>query len=87
MYKIGRAIKKLRYRKNITIEQLVIDINERFNLNMTTTMIDKWEAGKSKMVYEQLKALALYYNVTTDFLLGFDQDKFPDIIDFEMNKI
>ena len=24
----------------------------------------------------------MYYNVTTDFLLGFDLDKFIDIIDF-----
>ena len=29
-----------------------------------------------------MKCLALYYNVTTDFLLGFDLDKFIDIIDF-----
>ena len=39
------------------------------------------ENQKSYIIYEKLKCLALYYNVTTDFLLGFDLDKFIDIID------
>lgn len=35
-------------------------------------MLSKWETGKSSPVYDHLKRLASYYDVTTDFLLGFD---------------
>lgn len=66
-------LKELRIKKNITLEQLAIEINEQFNVNLTRSMLSKWETGKSTPVYDHLKRLALYYGVTTDFLLGFDQ--------------
>jgi len=74
-------IKRLRDKKNITLEELVIEVNEKFNININKNMIAKWESGKSNPQYDQLKCLALYYKVTTDFLLGFDLDKFIDVID------
>lgn len=66
-------LKELRIKKNITLEQLAVEINEQFNVNLTRSMLSKWETGKSTPVYDHLKRLALYYGVTTDFLLGFDQ--------------
>jgi Helix-turn-helix. len=68
-------LKELRIKKNITLEQLAIEINEQFNVNLTRSMLSKWETGKSRPVYDHLKRLALYYGVTTDFLLGFDQQE------------
>ena len=66
-------LKELRIKKNITLEQLALEINEKFNINITRSMLSKWETGKSTPVYDHLKRLALYYHVTTDYLLGFDQ--------------
>ncbi|WP_160688203.1 helix-turn-helix transcriptional regulator [Clostridium sp. C2-6-12] len=68
-------LKELRIKKNITLEQLAIEINEQFNVNLTRSMLSKWETGKSRPVYDHLKRLALYYGVTTDFLLGFEQEE------------
>ena len=68
-------LKELRIKKNITLEQLALEINEQFNVNLTRSMLSKWETGKSSPVYDHLKRLALYYDVTTDFLLGFDQEE------------
>lgn len=76
-------LKELRIKKNITLEQLALEINEQFNVNLTRSMLSKWETGKSRPVYDHLKRLALYYGVTTDFLLGFDQKKNVVITDFE----
>lgn len=76
-------LKELRIKKNITLEQLAIEINEQFNVNLTRSMLSKWETGKSRPVYDHLKRLALYYGVTTDFLLGFDQKKNVDITNSE----
>ena len=87
----GGILKKLRVNKNMTLEELVKEVNEKFNTNITISMITKWENGKLEAEYSQLKCLALYYNVTTDFLLGFDLDEFVDIIDLrddlEINKM
>jgi transcriptional regulator with XRE-family HTH domain len=74
-------IKRLRDKKNITLEELVIEVNEKFNININKNMIVKWESGKSNPKYDQLKCLASYYKVTADFLLGFDLDEFVDVID------
>jgi len=69
----GTILKELRINKNITLEQLATEINETFNVNLTRSMLSKWETGKSAPIYDHLKRLALYYDVTTDFLLGFNQ--------------
>lgn len=68
----GPILKNLRLKKNITMDQLAAELNEMFNINITGSMISKWETGKATPVYDHLKRLASYYSVTTDFLLGFD---------------
>ena len=77
----GAILKRLREKSNKTLEGLVTEINEKYNIDLKINEILKGENGKSEIRYEKLKCLALYYNVTTDFLLGFDLDKFVDIID------
>lgn len=77
----GIILKRLREKNNKTLEELVTDINEKYNMDFKINKITKWESGKSSIKYEELKCLALYYNVTTDFLLGFDLEQFIDIID------
>ena len=69
----GTILKKLRLKRNITLDQLASELNELFNISITGSMLSKWETGKAAPVYDHLKRLASYYDVTTDFLLGFDQ--------------
>ncbi|NRY62063.1 helix-turn-helix domain-containing protein [Clostridium beijerinckii] len=69
----GIILKNLRLKKNITLDQLASEINKTFDINITGSMLSKWETGKAAPIYDHLKRLASYYNVTTDFLLGFDQ--------------
>ncbi|WP_026889113.1 helix-turn-helix domain-containing protein [Clostridium beijerinckii] len=78
MNKTGTILKNLRLKKNITLDQLASEINETFDINITGSMLSKWETGKAAPIYDHLKRLASYYNVTTDFLLGFDQ--YEDLI-------
>ena len=78
----GTILNRLREKNNKTVEELVTEINEKYNIDLKINEILKGESGKSEIRYEKLKCLALYYNVTTDFLLGFDLDEFIDIIDF-----
>ncbi|WP_160693304.1 helix-turn-helix transcriptional regulator [Clostridium sp. C2-6-12] len=81
----GTILKRLREKNNKTLEELVTEINDKYNIGLKVNELKKSESGKSEIRYDKLKCLALYYNVTTDFLLGFDLDEFVDIIDFRQD--
>lgn len=40
-------------------------------LNMSKMAVSHWEKGDSEPSIEQLKALARFFNVTVDYLVGF----------------
>lgn len=81
----GTILKNLRIKRNITLDQLASELNEIYNINITGSMLSKWETGKAAPVYDHLKRLAAYYDVTTDFLLGFDQYENLTTIDSDNN--
>lgn len=68
----GSILKDLRLKKNLTLDQLASELNKTFKINITGSMLSKWETGKASPVYDHLKRLASFYDVSTDFLLGFD---------------
>lgn len=59
-------LKDLRKEKGLTQEQLAKEIN--FSLSI----INKWENGKKNPSIEAIKILAIYFQVTTDYLLGLE---------------
>ena len=81
----GTNLKNLRLKKNITLDQLAAEINEIFNVSITGSMLSKWETGKATPIYDHLKRLALYFDVTTDFLLGFNKTDNLNIINSDNN--
>jgi transcriptional regulator with XRE-family HTH domain len=81
----GNILKELRLNKKITLEQLAAEMNKKFDVKLTGSMICKWETDKAVPVYTHLKHLALYYNVSTDYLLDFNQEKEELSCDLEAN--
>jgi len=81
----GTNLKNLRLKKNITLDQLAAEINEIYNASITGSMLSKWETGKATPIYDHLKRLALYFDVTTDFLLGFNKTDNLNIINSDNN--
>lgn len=63
---IGATIKKLRYDKEITQEQLAA------YLKVTAQAISRWETGSALPDITQVPALAHIFNVSADELLGVD---------------
>ena len=65
---IGEAIRTLRKNKGITQEQLaeVLDIS--------TPAISKWESDQTYPDIAMIPIIARYFQVTTDFLLGFSSE-------------
>lgn len=64
----GDRLKELRKEKSLT----QTDIAEMFNIS--TNAVYSWEVGKSQPSIEIITKLAKYFGVTTDYLLGFNQD-------------
>lgn len=57
-------LKKLRKINNIS----QADLAKKMGVSLTT--ISNWETGYSKPDVEQLKKIAKFFNISTDFLLG-----------------
>lgn len=64
----GDRLKELRKNKNLSQEKLA-EI-----LNTSNNAVYNWEVGRSQPSIEMITKLADYFNVTTDYLLGFNQD-------------
>lgn len=63
---IGSRIKQIRQEQNITQEQLAD------SLGITSKAVSQWECDRTAPDISQLPALARFFNVTTDVLLGVD---------------
>ena len=66
---IGKNIKRLRRERNITQEELA----ER--MNISAPAVSKWERNETLPDITMVLPLASYFGVTTDELLGFDETK------------
>ena len=69
----GDRLRELRKNKNISQE----DIGELCGVAKTT--ISNWENNITQPPIETITKLAQYFNVTTDYLLGFNQDDLDKI--------
>lgn len=62
--KLGERLKSLRREKNIGQNALAKDIN------VSNASISYWETGKQEPCAEAIFKLAVYFNVSADYLLG-----------------
>ena len=69
----GDRLKKLRKDKNMTQE----DVSKLCNVAKQT--ISNWESNITQPPFEIVTKLAKYFNVTTDYLLGLNQDDLDKI--------
>lgn len=76
---IGENIKSLRRQKDVTQEEL----SEYLNISFQT--ISKWERGENLPDINMLVALANYFDVSTDELLGMDKHK-KDFFSYDFHK-
>ncbi len=78
--KIGKTIKDLRRKKNMTQEMLA----ER--LNVSVSAVSQWEMEKTMPDISMLPLLSVVFNVTTDELLGLKGDELEQKVNNFLNK-
>mgnify|MGYP001770508497 CR=1 FL=1 len=67
---IGKRIAILRKKRGISQEKLAKKINEKFGTNINKGMISKWENGLEQPRLETIRHLALFFNISSDYLFG-----------------
>lgn len=65
---LGKKIKQLRHEKNISQYKLARD------LNVIQSAVGQWETDKTDPSIENIIAIAKYFEVTTDYLLGLEDE-------------
>lgn len=74
---IGNRLKQLRLEQQLTMEMMVEDFNMKFGENLNTSQISRWENGKTDPGLSTGRQLAMYYNVSLDYLIGLTDTKTP----------
>ena len=73
----AQRIKELRQEKQLSLDMVVYDIKQKFNVELTKSQLSRWENGKVVPSVRFAGYLALYYGVSLDYLLGFTDSRVP----------
>jgi len=73
----AQRIKELRKEKQLSLDMVVYDIGQKFNIEITKSHLSRWENGKNVPSVRYAGYLALYYGVSLDYLLGFTDSRVP----------
>lgn len=73
----GERIKDLRIDKGLTLDLLVYDLKNRFNIEINKGLISKWENGINEPSLYYASILAQYYDVSLDYLIGLTDNRMP----------
>jgi transcriptional regulator with XRE-family HTH domain len=76
MTSLGQRIKELRLERNLSIEQAANDMDPR----TTGKTLSKWERGIENPQIENFIALARFFNVDADYLLGWSEERKPQTL-------
>lgn len=73
----GDRLKQLRNERDMSLDMVVFDIWGKFKVRITKSHLSRWENGKNLPSIDNAALLAMYYNVSLDYLLGLTEIKTP----------
>lgn len=75
---IGTRIKELRTEKELSMDALVKEMRVKYGVEkLDKSMLSRWERGENEPSLEYAKYLAMYFNVSLDYLIGLTEDRTP----------
>lgn len=77
--KLGDKLKKVRVDNQMSMEELKNLLNNKYDLNISKSMISRWENGKSEPINTYLSAYAKEFNLDMNNLLDIDLSQIPGI--------
>ena len=73
----GDELKQLRIDKQLSMDALTDKLNSKFGLNITKSMMSRWENNLSEPSSKFVAAYAKYFNVDLNYLVGLTDDRRP----------
>ena len=78
MTELCERIKGLRKEKDLTMDMLVADLNDKYpELKLNKSMLSRWESGQNQPSLDNAKVLCMYFDVSLDYLIGLTEVKTP----------
>lgn len=77
--KLGNKLKKVRVDNKMSMEELKNLLNNKYDLNISKSMISRWENGKSEPINTYLSAYAKEFNLDMNNLLDIDLSEIEGI--------
>lgn len=75
MNNFGDRLHSLRISKSLTQEAFAAALNERYGLKINKSMVSKWENNIDTPSLNSAKYIAIFFDVSLDYLLGVSNDK------------
>lgn len=73
----GKRLKELRESRELTMDMVVYDVKNKYNIEFTKGNLSRWENGINNPSLVYAAYLAKYYNVSLDYLIGNTDVKTP----------
>lgn len=89
MYNLGNLLKELREEKNVSMDKMIEDLKNLYNVNIAKSTISKWENNKADPSMEYARILIKYFNISLDYLLGLSEykNKEEELADYKTKMI
>lgn len=77
MKDFGKRLKELREERDLTMDMLVLDVNQQFGIKIHKSNLSRWEKGIVDPTLQYAVYLAKYFNVSLDYMIGLTDNKAP----------
>ena len=73
----GDKLKDLRIKSNLSMNSLIEKLNKKYDLNITKSMMSRWENNLSEPSNKFVAAYAKFFNIDLNYLVGLTDIKSP----------
>ena len=77
---IGNRIYQLRTEKGLSMDLIVADMNQKYDIQLNKSMFSRWEKDQTNPSLENARFLCDYFDVSLDYLIGLTDDRTPSRI-------
>lgn len=77
MDELGNRLKNLRLERDLTLDMLVLDLKEKFHIEISKANVSRWENGISEPSLHYVRYLCEYFNVSLDYIVGLTDTRTP----------
>ena len=70
MEEFSKRLKDLRLERDLSLDMVVYDIDNKFQIELTKSHLSRWENNKNIPSVRYAAYLAAYYGVSLDYLIG-----------------